>query len=79
MPGVQDETQQSLDASQSLRRGMPDYMNSTMGRNAAQDFSFTRGAADRNEMRVLCRFIRLADLLVLNTLREVCCSALRTA
>ncbi|KAK9794019.1 hypothetical protein WJX73_003184 [Symbiochloris irregularis] len=36
-----------------------------------QDFSFTLGASDRNEMRLLLRYVRLADLMVLNALREM--------
>ena len=59
-----------MTASQSMHRGMPDYMMTTQA-NTTQDFSFTRGASDRNEQRLLARFIRLADLLVLNALREV--------
>ena len=59
-----------MTASQSMRKGLPDYLLTGQARSA-QDFSFTRGASDRNETRVLARFVRLADLLVLNALREV--------
>lgn len=66
----QEETQASMTSSQTTRRGLPDYLTSSHA-HTAQDFSFTRGATDRNETRTLARFVRVADFLVLNALREV--------